>query len=300
MTNHTDHFVTLIDMACIVPGDNGAGHQDRTKFDPAGLVELAGSIQAHGLLQPITVRRIEDSDLYQIVAGERRYRACTLLCWQEIPAIIADVTSDEAAALMLAENTSREDLDPVDEARAYQVRIDRLGWTVADCAKTAGVSEVRVQFRLKLLKLRPDLQDLVRSGNLALGYAQVLADGNLDANRQLIAIRRLRDNPTPTPAWFRRIVGELFTEQSQVSIFGDGPLFGGTAVEEPGARTFQAPPTPATARPPVIGETPKEIVGHQVSFWQQAAEAWENLGKPFKRQECEAAAKALGFVFASL
>lgn len=292
----TDRAITQIDTDCIIPGDNGTGHQDRTSFDKAGLAELAGSIAAHGLLQPITVRQVEDSDLYMIVAGERRFRACQSLGWATIPAIVADVTSDEAAALMLAENTGREDLNPVDEANAYRVRIDRLGWTVADCARSAGVSETRVQFRLKLLKLRPDLQDLVRSGNLALGYAQIIADGNLDVNRQLLALRALRDNPSPTPTWFRRVVGELLTQQAQGSIFDDGPLFGGLDFGEPAkAAPIIEPPTPATATPPLKGKTAAQIVGSQVRFWQEAAEAWERLGKPFKRQECEAAAKALQF-----
>lgn len=292
--------ITTLDMTAIIPGDNGAGHQDRTVFDPASLAELAASIHEHGLLQPITVRQIGESDLFQIVAGERRYRACELLGWLEIPAIVADVTADEAAALMLAENTARRDLDAIDEARAYQVRIDRLGWTVADCARAAGVSEVRVQFRLKLLRLRPDLQDLVRTGNLPLGYAQALADANLDAHRQLIALRTLRDNPAPTPSWFRRIVAGLVTQQAQGCMFDEMPLFGGQTVEAPKAVKPSEPPTPATSQPPVAGRSAKEIIGNQMSFWQQAAEAWDRLGKPFKRQECEAAAQALQFAFATL
>lgn len=289
--------VSLIDMTAIIPGDNGTGHQDRTKFDAVKLAELADSIRAHGLLQPITVRQIGETDLFQIVAGERRFRACEMLGWQEIPALVADVTADEAAALMLAENTSREDLDPIDEGRAYQVRIDRLGWTVADCAKSAGVSEVRVQFRLKLLKLRSDLQDLIRTGNLPLGYAQILADANLDPNRQTIAIRQLRENAAPTPGWFRRIVADLLTQQAQGSMFDEMPLFGGQTFEIVRHRVSAEPPTPATAQPPVKGTTAKEIVGNQITFWQQAAEAWDRLGKTFKKQECQAAAQALAFVF---
>jgi ParB/RepB/Spo0J family partition protein len=243
----TERTIQLIDMTTIVPGDNGSGHQDRTVFDAGSLAELAGSIAAHGLLQPITLRPIGESELFCIVAGERRFRACELLGWLEIPAIVADVTADEAAALMLAENTSREDLNPVDEANAYQVRIDRLGWTVADCARAAGVSEARVLYRVKLLKLRPDLLELVRTGNLPLGYAQIIADGNLDTNRQLLALRALRNSPSPTPGWFRRQVGELLTQQAQAGMFDDGPLFGGLDFSEPAQRAFVIEPaTPAT------------------------------------------------------
>ena len=158
-----------------------------------------------------------------------------------------------------------------------------------------------MQFRLKLLKLRPDLQDLIRTGNLALGYAQVLADANLDSNRQLLAIRALRDNPSATPAWFRRVTADLFTQQAQGVMFDEMPLFGGQAVETPvkASRPIE-PPTPATAQPPVHGRSAKEVIGNQMTFWQQAAQAWDRMGKPFKRQECEAAAQALSFVFATL
>jgi ParB/RepB/Spo0J family partition protein len=297
----TKQQVTRIDMTDIIAGDNGTGSQDRTKFDAAALADLAASIKQHGLIQPITVRPLGETSLYQIVAGERRFRACELLGWASIPAIIADLTDAEASAVMLAENTGRVDLDPIDEGRAYQIRIDRLGWTVADCAKSAGVSEVKVQFRIKLLKLRTDLQDMIRTGNLSLGYAQILADANLDVNRQMIAIRQLRDNTTPTPVWFRRIVNELLTQQAQGSMFDEMPLFGGQTVEAPITTTKRSEPaTPATATPPVRGNTPKEIISNQMTFWQQAAEAWEMMGKPFKKQECQAAAQALGFVFATM
>lgn len=291
--------ITLIDMSTIIPGDNGTGRQDRTKF--GSLADLAASISEHGLIQPITVRPVGESDLKQIVAGERRFRACEMLGWSEIPAIVADLTSDEASAVMLAENTGRADLDPIDEGRAYQVRIERLGWTVAECARSAGVSEVRVQFRLKLLKLRTDLQDLVRSGQLALGYAQILADANLDVNRQLLATRALRDQVSPTPAWFRRICAGLLTEQAQGVMFDEMPLFGGLSVEAPKTTARHAdPPTPATHKPPTSGRNVKEVIENQAGFWTQAASAWDKLGKPFKRQECEAAAQALQFVFATL
>jgi len=294
-------MINLIETSTIIAGDNGSGHQDRTSFDPAKLAELAASIQAHGLLQPITVRRLGETDLFQIVAGERRFRACESLGWQEIPAIIADVTAEEAAALMLAENTARQDLDPVDEGLAYQVRIKHLGWTVADCARSAGVSEVRVQFRLKLLRLRPDLLDLVRTGNLALGYAQILADANLDSNRQMMAVVALRDNPAPTPVWFRKVTAELVTQQAQGILFDTLPLFSGQAPAAPNKTAKPAePPTPATATPPAHGANAKEVIGNQMTFWRQAAQAWDGLGKPFKRQECEAAAQALSFVFAAL
>lgn len=286
----TQPTITLLDVTTIVPGDN-----DRTVFAPAALQELASSIAAHGLAQPITVREIAP-DFYQIVAGERRFRACSqVLGWTEIPAIIADLTDEEASAIMLAENVARQDLDPIDEGRAYQERIARFGWTVQDVADRAGVSAVRVRFRLKLLTLRSDLQALIRSGNLALGYAQVLSDANLDSNFQAIAIQRLQANATPTPAWFRTVVAELLEKQSTVSLFGDEdmPLFSGEPIQRPQSQAASVPPTPATFQAPVVGSTPREIVQNQIAFWQNAALAWAEMGKNFKRDECLAAVAAL-------
>lgn len=209
----TDRHISMIDMTAIVAGDNGTGHQDRTVFDPVKLADLAESIKAHGLLQPITVRELGETDLFQIVAGERRFRACELLGWQEIPAIIVDVTDDEAAALMLAENTGRENLNPIDEAGAYQVRIQRMGWSVDDCARSAGVSPELVRRRLSLLNLRWDIRHMVATGNLALGHAEAMA--KLDTNRQQIALRVMEEGGNPSLAVFRGIVNRLHEEQCQ-------------------------------------------------------------------------------------
>ena len=279
--------ITQLDLTLIVPGNN-----DRTVFNPIKLQALADNIKDNGLIQPISVRQLPDSELYQIIAGERRFRACQLAEMETIAALILDVSDQEASILMMAENTSREDLDPIDEAKAYQVRIDHFGWTVKDCAKHAGVSTVHINFRLKLLKLREDLQALCRSGDLKLGYAQVLADGNLDSNFQTLAIRELRDNPEPTPTWFRKVVSRLLENQAQGQLF-DLPLMGGPVIQDRPSETTIEPPHPKTTIPPKSGKSVREMITRQVSFWQEAAQAWDNLGKPFKRQECESAAMAL-------
>lgn len=279
--------IALIDLTLIVPGNN-----DRTVFKQSEIEALANNIKANGLIQPISVRQLPDTELYQIVAGECRFRACQLAELETIAAIALDLSDEEAAILMMAENTRRQDLDPIDEARAYQSRIDRFGWSVKDCAKHAGVSSVRVNFRLKLLKLRADLQNLCRSGNLQLGYAQALADGNLNCNFQMMAIRELRDNPKPTPTWFRKVVSRSLEKQAQGQLF-DLPLMGGPMLEQPQSKRLVEPPHPKTTIPPKSGKSPREIVTKQATFWQEAARAWDELGKPFKRQECEAAAMAL-------
>lgn len=283
------HTVNPIAAAQIVPGAN-----DRTTFDPAALQELAASIRQNGLIQPITVRAIEGTEMHQIVAGERRYRACTqLLGWDTIPAIVADLTDEEAAAVMLSENVSRQDIDAIDEANAYASRIKLFGWSVAKCAEAAGVSEIRVQFRLKLLNLRPDLQALVKTGSLQLGYAQVLASAGLDSARQLMALAALRDHANPTPAWFRRLCSDLLSQQAQETMLDVAPIFGG-ALESPVTRAaLVEPPHPSTTTPPAVGRSARAKLEAQADFWTDAAGQWERLGRPFKRQECQAAAQAL-------
>lgn len=280
--------IEMLDVTEIIPGPN-----DRTIFDSAALKELARNISEHGLIQPITVRWLDATNCYQIVAGERRFRACKdVLGWQEIPAIIKDLGDEEASAIMLAENIARENLDPIDEAKAYASRMQLYNLTIAQIAEQAGVTTVRIKFRLKLLTLRSDIQDLVRTDNLLIGYAQILADAGLDTNRQTLAIRKLRDNPSPTPAWFRRMVNELIKQQAQGVMF-EMPLMGigydvVTITEAP-----QEPPHPSNTKPPRIGSSAKEVVANQANFWESAAAAWDAIGKPFKRQECEAASKAL-------
>lgn len=284
--------ITMIDVRDIMAGNN-----DRTKFDGARLAELAGSIRENGLVQPVTVRPIGRAgvfgEAYQIVAGERRYRACGLAGLTEVPCIIRELDDEQAAALMLVENTGRADLDPVDEANAYAARIRDYGWTVADIATRAGVSPVRVQFRLKLLALRPDVQALVRSGQLTLGYAQILADGELDPNRQVQAVAALRDNPTPTPAWFRRIVGTLFEQQAQDGLFDLGDIMAAPVAlpVKPAAR--DVPAHPSTDAPPAIVGTVAEVLAGHAAFWTRAAGEWADMGKNFKADACRAAADAL-------
>lgn len=288
--------VTQLDTKQIFPGPN-----DRTQFDLNALDDLAGNIRTHGLIQPITVRPIEGTGNYEIVAGERRFRACTdALNWTTIPAIVVELTDEEASAIMLAENAARSDIDPIDEANAYAVRMRLYGWTVGECARRAGVSEVRVQFRLKLMRLRPELQAIVRSGNLPIGYAQILGDAGLDTDRQMLAFAALRDNAHPAPQWFRRTCSELLAQQAQGALIDELPIVTGEPIVSASRQSIAEPPTPATHQPSVTGATPWERIARQVSFWESAADQWASMGKPFKRQECQAAAQALQFALSTL
>ena len=279
---------TILDLGTIIPG-----HNDRTQFSEEQIKKLAENIRSTGrLLNPLTVRPLEGPELlYEIIAGERRFRACSRLGWKEIPAYIVDFSDEEASRAMLAENMSRQDLDPIDEAEAYTKRIQTFGWTTEQCAAAAGVTTVRVLFRLKLLHLREDIRFLVRTGAVSLGYAQVLADANLNKGFQLLALKSLRDNPHPSPSWFRNIVAAFAEKQNQGVLFGD-PLFGGVACEAPPCQ-YRQPPDPHHDKAPALGTTIKEKLHSQAAFWHTAAEQWAQQGKPFKRQECQAAASAL-------
>ena len=270
-----------------------AGGNDRTVFNQADIESLAASIKEYGLIQPITVNRIGDCN-FQIVAGERRFRAVSFLALETVDAFIVDLSPEEAAAIMLAENTARVNLDPIDEAHAFQIRIDRFGWSITECAKNAGVSEIYVRFRLKLLALREDLHILIRSGNLQIGYAQILSDVNLDTNRQMLAFNALRDNPKPTPGWFRNICNQYREQQNTISLFDTGDFLQCQVIENDKINPAD-PPHPLTTTPPKEGKTIKNIIRNQVQFWNSAALAWKQIGKPFKAQECQAAALALQY-----
>ncbi len=277
-----------IPISQIIPGKN-----DRTIFDEGGLRELADSIKEHGLIQPITLRHAKGGKLFEIVAGERRFRACKVLGWQTIPAIVTDLKDEDASAITLAENIARKSLDPIDEGFAYQSRIESFGWSIEDLSKHAGTSTIHIQFRLKLLRLIPEIQKLIRGGNIQIGYAQILAGASLDSNFQLLAFSKLRDNPKPTTGWFRSIVLELKEKQDQGTLF-KGLLFDKTDVSnELQTKHIPEPPHPETTTPPKIGRNYKEILIHQINFWERAANQWDAIGKPFKRNECRIAAQAL-------
>jgi ParB family chromosome partitioning protein len=232
--------VQWIPVAEVIPGDN-----DREDFDPSGLQELAASIAEHGLAQPITVRQvwvcpvcrrlvpdIEQPETcphcdvvavtgwvmqYQIVAGERRWRAHCLLQREQIPALVRRMSDEQASSVMLLENIQRAELNPMEEARAYYKRMVQFDWDETRVAQAASVSAVRVRLRLTLLDLVAEAQDLVRDGQLGVKYAYVMRD--LDSNRQRIALRYLSRVDTPKLKEFRELCARLLAEQAQEALF---------------------------------------------------------------------------------
>jgi ParB family chromosome partitioning protein len=155
------------------------------------LEELADSIRAQGVVQPIVVRPLagsEDGTRYEIIAGERRWRAAQLAGLQEIPAVVRDVPDEAAVAMALIENIQRENLNPLEEARALERLIDEFGMTHQQAAKAVGRSRVAVTNLLRLLDLSPEVKRMVERRELEMGHARALL-GISDAAAQLKAAR---------------------------------------------------------------------------------------------------------------
>ncbi len=147
--------------------------QPRTRFDDEALAALAESIRQHGLIQPITVRKL-DGGYYQIIAGERRWSAARAAGLTEIPVRIVEADDRRAMELALVENLQREDLNPIEEARGYRTLMREYGLTQEDAAAAVGKSRPAVANSLRLLGLSDEAQQLVEDGKLSAGHARAL------------------------------------------------------------------------------------------------------------------------------
>lgn len=147
--------------------------QPRKEFEEKALSELAESISKHGLLQPLLVRPLPLGG-YQIVAGERRYRACRMAGITEVPVIIRELGDTETMEIALIENLQREDLTPIEEALGYQVLIDEHGFSQEEVAQSVGKSRPAIANSLRLLKLPQSILDLVSDGKISAGHARAL------------------------------------------------------------------------------------------------------------------------------
>ena len=162
---------TAIKISRITP----RGDQPRKKFDDTALQVLADSIREHGVLQPIILREIGDlSDNYEIIAGERRWRAAKMAGLDEIPAVV--MTGDElkVAEVALIENVQRKDLNPIEEAMAYKALMDRFGLKQEEVAQQAGKSRSAVANMLRLLELPDEVLELVRDEEISMGHARAI------------------------------------------------------------------------------------------------------------------------------
>ena len=158
--------------------------QARKNFDESAISELADSITQHGVLQPLLVRPLVNGG-YQLIAGERRFRAARVAGLTEVPVIIKALTDEEAAVISLIENLQRENLNPVEEAYGYEELIKKYGLTQEEAAQKVGKSRVAVTNSLRIIKLPKKVIDMVRDGRLSAGHAKAIA--GIDGDKNIIA-----------------------------------------------------------------------------------------------------------------
>jgi len=173
-----------LELDSIAPGR----HQPRRHFDEPALAALADSIRAQGVVQPIVVRGVGHGR-YEIVAGERRWRAARLAGLKTIPAVVRQLPDRGAMAVALVENIQRADLNPLEEAEALRRLIDECGLTHEQTAEAVGRSRAAVSNLLRLLELENEVQELVRNGKLSLGHAKVLL--GVSGARQIALARQV-------------------------------------------------------------------------------------------------------------
>ena len=149
-------------------------YQPRKEFRPEELADLEASLKATGLLQPITVRRAPDGPGYELIAGERRYRAATRLGWPEIPAIVREIDDQTLLTLALVENLQRADLNPVEEAEGYLRLVDEFKLTQQQVADVVGKDRSTVANMLRLLSLPASVRRMLQDGQVTLGHARAL------------------------------------------------------------------------------------------------------------------------------
>ena len=186
--------------AALLPGDDGLPHtlalsemvagryQPRTRMDEGALYELAESIKAQGIMQPILVRRLADGEhagRYEIIAGERRFRAATLAGLSEVPVLVRDVPDEAAAAMALIENMQREDLNPLEEALGLSRLVKEFGLTHEQAAQAVGRSRSAASNLLRLLNLAEPVQTMLMAGDIDMGHARALL--TLDRAAQITA-----------------------------------------------------------------------------------------------------------------
>ncbi len=160
--------------------------QPRKYFDPESLSQLADSIAANGIIQPIVVRESDSNGYYQIIAGERRWRAAKQAGLSEVPVVILDADDRKAAEYALIENIQREDLNPLEEATGLKALVEEYSMTQEEIAKEVGKSRAAVANSLRLLELPDDIKDLVEGGLLSAGHARALLGLN-DKSRMVEA-----------------------------------------------------------------------------------------------------------------
>lgn len=177
----TEKNIVSLALADIQPST----YNPRKRFDEAALAELAANIRQQGILQPIGVRPVADTGRFEIIFGERRYRASLMAEQAEIPAIVLDASDEEAQEMAVTENLQREDVSPMEEANAYQRLIESGRHDVPSLAVQFGKSENYIRTRLKFLSLIPEIAELLEADELTVGVAGAICRYGEDIQRDV-------------------------------------------------------------------------------------------------------------------
>ena len=161
--------------------------QPRKQFDPDALADLADSIREHGIIQPLTVRKLQ-SGYYQIIAGERRWRAARMAGLDQVPAIVIEADDRKAMELAMIENLQREDLNPMEEAEGYRTLMEQYGLTQEETSQRVGKSRSAVANALRLLHLSDEVRALVEEGKLSGGHARALVPLTAELQKKAAAV----------------------------------------------------------------------------------------------------------------
>ena len=161
--------------------------QPRKQFDPDALADLADSIRQHGIIQPLTVRKLQ-SGYYQIIAGERRWRAARMAGLTQVPAVVIEADDRKAMELAMIENLQREDLNPMEEAEGYRTLMEQYGLTQEETSQRVGKSRSAVANSLRLLNLSKEVRGLVEEGKLSGGHARALVPLTADMQQKAAAV----------------------------------------------------------------------------------------------------------------
>lgn len=208
-----------------------APSQPRKSFDQTALAELAESIKVSGLIQPLVVREVDGE--FELIAGERRWRACQLAGLEEVPVVVRELSDADAFAIALVENIQREDLNPLEEAMAYQRLLDEYGFTQKTVSEAVGKSRSAVANSVRLLNLPAGVQAYVFSGELSAGHARSLATLPPDEAEELAQLmvkhgysvreaeELVRESKSPTPSEPTTPAAPRFRDDAQVRKVAD-------------------------------------------------------------------------------
>jgi ParB family chromosome partitioning protein len=185
-------------------------HQPRQQFDAGKLEQLAGSISKHGIVQPVALRKIDKG--YELVAGERRWRAARMAGLKAVPAVVMELDERQMVEIALVENLQREDLNPLEEAEAYRTLLEEYDLTQEEIALAVGKSRPAIANTLRLLNLPPDIQEMVREDRITAGHARAMISLG-EKEQKLVADRILKEGLSVRDA--EKLVNNMIKERGK-------------------------------------------------------------------------------------